>query len=85
MEIIFTNSFKSKFDKLPKKIQEKFENRLEIFIKKPTHPLLKTHSLKGNLLGLRAFSVTGNYRVLYRMINPLTAKLIDIGTHNQVY
>jgi len=85
MEIIFTDSFKSRFNKLPKKIQEKFENRLEIFIKEPANPLLKIHTLKGNLLGLRAFSVTGDYRVLYRMVNPLTAKLIDIGTHNQVY
>ncbi|MFA6305118.1 MAG: type II toxin-antitoxin system RelE/ParE family toxin [Candidatus Gracilibacteria bacterium] len=85
MEILFTDRFKSKFNNLPKKIQEKFENRLEIFIKTPSHPLLKNHTLKGNLLGLRAFSITGDYRVLYRIVDRLTVKLIDIGTHNQVY
>lgn len=85
MEIIYTDSFKKKFNKLPKKIQGQFIKKVEIFIKDPFAPILKTHILKGNLVGLRAFSVTGNYRVIFRLLGFSSAKFVDIGTHSQVY
>lgn len=85
MEIIFTERLKKRFNKLPAKIQRQFENRLEIFIKNPQNPLLKIHPLKGNLIGFRAFSVTGDYRVVYRILSEHSIKLTNIGTHNQVY
>lgn len=85
MQIIFTDKFKKKFEKLPGKIQGKFEERVGVFIKNPANPLLKIHPLKGNLIGLRAFSITGDYRVVYRMMSSDCVKLVDIGTHAQVY
>lgn len=85
MQIIFTERFKKKFNKLPKKIQDQFEKRLEIFVCDSLNPILKIHPLHGNLAGLRAFSVNGDYRVVYRLISKDTAKLVDIGTHSQVY
>ena len=85
MKIIFTGKFRKKFHKLPKKIQKKFEERISFFIQNQFHPLLKVHPLRGNLLGLRAFSVTGDYRVTYRIVAHGTIKLIDIGTHAQIY
>ncbi|MBI4235533.1 type II toxin-antitoxin system RelE/ParE family toxin [Candidatus Peregrinibacteria bacterium] len=85
MKIIFTDKFKKKFEKLPSKIQEKFGGRIDIFVKTPTNPLLKVHPLRGYLIGLRAFSVTGDYRVVYRILDKDSIKLVDIGTHAQVY
>lgn len=85
MEVLFTDRFKKRFNKLSTKIQEKFENRFEIFLKNSNNPILKVHPLKCNLLGLRAFSITGDYRVIYKIIDQDTVKLVDIGTHNQVY
>lgn len=32
-----------------------------------------------------AFSVTGDIRVIYRMLSEDEAELFDIGSHNQVY
>ncbi|MBI2453494.1 type II toxin-antitoxin system mRNA interferase toxin, RelE/StbE family [Candidatus Peregrinibacteria bacterium] len=85
MRIIFTEGFKKKYKRLQPKIQKQFEKRLELFIKNQNHPLLKVHPLKGNLVGCRAFSVTGDFRVIYRLLDQNNAKLIDIGTHCQVY
>ncbi len=34
---------------------------------------------------LRAFSVTGDIRIVYFEINDESVLFLDIGTHNQVY
>lgn len=85
MHVSFSDYFKKRFFKLPQKIKIQFEKRLQIFIKNPAHPLLHSHPLKGNLVGYRAFSVTGDYRVIYRFIDKNTAKFTDIGPHAHVY
>lgn len=85
MRILFTDTFKKKFRKLPLKIQAAFGARVGFFIKDPFHPLLKNHPLKGNFIGLRAFSVTGDYRVIFRFLDKENARFVDIGTHSQVY
>lgn len=85
MNVFFSDYFKKRFFKLPPKIKIQFEKRLQIFIKNPAHPLLRSHPLKGNLVGYRAFSVTGDYRVIYRLTDKNAAKFMDIGPHAHVY
>lgn len=85
MQVYFTERFRKKFKKLPAKIQAQFERRLNVFIKNSSDPFLKVHPLKGSLMGYRAFSVTGDYRVIYQIMSKESVKLIDIGTHSQVY
>jgi len=85
MKITYTKRFEKKFDEMPRKIQEKFEGKMEIFTKNQSDPVLKSHPLKGNLIGLRAFSVIGDYRVFYQIMGASEIKLVNIGTHNQVY
>jgi len=85
MNILFSERFKKRFKKLSKKVQDKFAERLDVFIKDTNSKILKIHPLKGNLVGYRAFSVTGDYRVIYRIIDKDNVKLIDIGKHSQVY
>lgn len=60
------------------------KERLSMFITNPRHPLLHDHALKGNRSGHRSFSVTGDIRIIYRVIDD-AIELLDIGTHNQVY
>lgn len=62
-----------------------FDKRIEMFLGNPEHPLLRIHPLKGSKKGFYAFSVTGDVRVLYRVIDGSTIELVDIGTHAQVY
>ena len=85
MKLYYSKKFEKRFGSLSVKIQDKFFRRIDLFLKDPNHPDLKSHPLKGNLLGCRAFSVTGDYRVMYRILSKTEIKLLDIGTHNQVY
>ena len=87
MKIEFYNNFIKVFDKRfggNKKIRNKFIERTCLFQSNQIHPLLKDHELKGKKSGLRAFSITGDIRVVYYIKNNI-AYLVDIGTHNQVY
>ena len=65
-------------------LADKFKNRLDLFLESPQNPILKDHKLKGKKKDLRAFSVTGDTRVVY-FISGENLYLVDIGTHNQVY
>ena len=63
---------------------KKYEERIRIFFENSSNPILQDHSLTNDLEGYRAFSVTGDIRVIY-YIEKDTIHLYDIGTHNQVY
>lgn len=61
-----------------------FDERVKLFLNSPNHPILKSHRLRGKKKDRRAFSVTGDIRVVY-FIEGDIIYFIDIGTHNQVY
>ena len=65
-------------------LHAKFEERLSMLLTNSRNPLLHDHELKGNKVGCRSCSITGDIRLLYRVINDVI-ELLDIGTHNQVY
>lgn len=66
------------------KLDSKFQERLELFVKDSSNPLLKDHQLIGDKSDYRAFSLTGDIRVVYKKSEDQIL-LHDIGTHNQVY
>lgn len=59
--------------------------RLILLIADPFDPKLRTHKLKGRLLGRYAFSLNESLRVIFRFRNPTTIILIALGTHDHVY
>lgn len=85
LKAFYHKDFKKDFNKLSKNMKTRFAERFLIFLKNPTDPILRDHSLVGDLRGKRAFSVAGNVRVVYRVLNQGTVFLLRIGTHNQVY
>lgn len=85
MQIALATRFRRRFVKLPSKVRQRFEERLALFMREPLHPSLRNHPLTGNLVGYRVFSVTGDYRVIFRLLDVETAKLVDIGRHQHVY
>jgi len=85
MNVLYGRNFKKKFNKLNLKTQNRFFERMEIFVKNRTAFALKDHPLKGNLVGYRSFAVTGNYRIIYRIVSKDTVKFVTIGTHSQLY
>ncbi|KHE91841.1 MAG: hypothetical protein K8F52_07115 [Candidatus Scalindua rubra] len=62
-----------------------FQDTLTQFTENPFHPSLKTHNLSGKLKGYLAFSITYEYRLVFKFISENKALLIDIGTHDEVY
>ena len=79
----FSKNFKKRIASNPKLITQ-FRTRLNLFIENPNDSLLKEHKLIGKLSTYRAFSITGDIRVVYKIVNN-DLWLYDIGTHNQVY
>lgn len=79
----FKKIYKKRFSSKPN-IRKRFDERVRKFAENPNDPVLKDHTLSGKLKGFKAFSVTGDIRVIY-YIHEGVAYLTDIGTHNQVY
>lgn len=66
------------------KLRSKYDERLKRWIINKNDPILKDHNLTGDKTGYRAFWITGNIRVTYKILEN-EIELYDIGTHNQVY
>lgn len=87
MKVEFTKNFIKNYKKRfshQQNIQKRFEQRTRTFAEDPTNIVLKGHSLIGTKVSYRAFSITGDIRVIY-YIKGKIAYFVDIGTHNQVY
>ncbi len=79
----FYKNFKKRISSNPQ-LAVRFQARLNLFIENPNDSVLKDHKLTGKLSTYRAFSITGDIRVVYKIVNN-DLWLYDIGTHNQVY
>lgn len=82
---LFHKDFKKDLQKLQPSMRRKFEKRFLLLMSDSDLRTLKDHALTGNLKGKRAFSVSGDIRVIYRYVDADTILLLRIGTHNQVY
>ena len=78
--------FDKQFKKLSKSIQTKVLEKIALFAQHPSDVSLRNHALHGKLQGLRAFSVTGDIRIIFEEFDGYTVVVfIDLGTHNQIY
>ena len=66
-------------------LKKRFWDAMELFLKEPFNPHLRTHKLTGRLEGLWAFSVTYDCRVIFKFLDKGEVLLIDIGGHDEVY
>ena len=80
----FKKSYKKRISNNPKLIL-KTAQRINLFQENSDEPILRDHQLKGSKNNLRAFSITGDIRIVYMKISDEHIVLLDIGTHNQVY
>ena len=79
----FEKNFRLRVSSNPKLVKQ-FRLRLELFIDGVRDYPLDDHALLGSMSGLRAFSVGGDLRVVYRETKDYY-EFLDIGSHNQVY
>ena len=84
MEIEFRKEFLKQHKKLPKKLQAKFSERLQLFINDPTHPLLHLHTLTGADYPIETINITGDYRAQFLRTKNVVS-FIRIGTHSELY
>ena len=88
MKISSTKKFRKNFQKripLNSSLEKKYKARVCLFLKNPNDRELYNHQLSGKKKGFSAFSVTGDYRVVYQKIGNNEVVFFDVGTHNQVY
>ncbi|MBI4723359.1 MAG: hypothetical protein HY769_10280 [Candidatus Stahlbacteria bacterium] len=65
---------------------EVFKEKMELFVKGPFHPFLRTHSLSGVLQELWSLRINYECRLIFKFAEKRKrVLLIDIGTHNEVY
>ena len=85
MHFLHSRRFDKRFKRLPHSLQEKAIERRALFAGDRRHPLLDDHALHEPYLGCRSFSVTGDMRIIYRLISDTECLLVDIGTHHELY
>jgi addiction module RelE/StbE family toxin len=85
MEPVLHKRFKKQFKKLPQKVQRRFFERVELFLKDRFHPLLNNHSVDSAYPGWRSINITGDYRALYEPTTEDAIVFMKIGTHSELY
>lgn len=86
MKIRYHKKFEKRFGKLSPSLRNKTLAAIEKFAHNPIDATLKNHKLTGKLEGKRAFSVTGDYRVVFQEHQDyVLVIMLDVGTHAQVY
>lgn len=85
MNIFFHKTFDKRFAKLPRKIQLKVLERLDVFRADPFDVTLDNHALIGRHQGSRSVNITGDYRAIFSVLSEEDFLFLDIGTHSQLY
>ena len=80
----FKRTYKKKLKQYPE-INQQLSASLNLFVKDPFHPTLKTHKLGGPLKGNYAFSLGYDLRVVFQFLDKKVVLLETIGTHDEVY
>nr|MBI5455353.1 type II toxin-antitoxin system mRNA interferase toxin, RelE/StbE family [Candidatus Levybacteria bacterium] len=79
----FRKSYNKRVARYPK-LELQFKKQLAKLIINPNDSSLRDHKLIGKKKNFRSFSVTGDIRVVYIIVDN-NIWLYDIGSHNQVY
>lgn len=85
-KIEYSQRFVKDLKRAPRKIQQAFRVRLEIFLSDKYYPLLNNHSLSGKYQSYRSINISGDWRVIFQEDNKgETVYFITLGTHSQLY
>ena len=85
MKIVFHRDFEKEYKKLTEKVKLKVKEKNLLFVVDPYNPSLNNHSLHGKYMGYRSFNITGDVRIVYKLLNNNTALFAEIGTHSKLY
>lgn len=85
MTIQYLPKFKKQYQKLSPKLQQQFDDRLQLFLIDATDPRLRVHPLKGTYAGYWSLNVSGDLRALYLAQGDSIIIFALIGTHSELY
>lgn len=85
MTVIFHRNFKKRYKKLLSSEQARCDERINLFIHDPFHPLLNDHALSGDYKDYRSINISGDLRAIYEPVSKNIAHFITLGTHNELY
>lgn len=85
MTITYHPRFSKSFCKLSLKNQQQALFVIHKFRQNPKDPSLETHPLKGSMLGLFAFKVDPDLRIIFTFQGRDNVILLNVGGHEQVY
>lgn len=81
--IHFNKHYTQRIESTPA-LKKRYIERVNLFLKNPKNPILRSHALIGNKKGQKSFSITEDYRIIYEEFKEYYI-FLDIGTHSQVY
>ena len=81
MIIRVSSKFKKSYRKLPKSVKNKAKEKEKIFKINSFDTRLETHKLHGKYQEYWAFTVVGQYRIMFAFIDSDKVDFINIGTH----
>ncbi|MDI6766191.1 MAG: type II toxin-antitoxin system mRNA interferase toxin, RelE/StbE family [Bacteroidota bacterium] len=82
MIIRVSSKFKRAYKKLPHSVRIKAKEQEAIFRANPFDKRLQTHKLHGKLKEYWAFTVVGQYRIMFAFCDMEIVDFINIGTHD---
>jgi len=85
MKIFTHRKFEKAFQKMPTKLQDRFYQVTALYAENKDHKQLNNHPLIGKFSGYRSLNLTGDWRIIFEEIDSETIKLVNIGTHSQLY
>jgi len=85
MILILHKSFEKQYLKADALVRRRFQERRNLFLANPTHPLLNLHPLKGDRDGQWSINITGDWRAVFIYKNINTVIFIDLNMHAQLY
>jgi addiction module RelE/StbE family toxin len=85
MSITYSKVFKKMFRKNNTWVQNKFSERISLFIQNKNHPLLNNHPLEVIWVGCRSINISGDFRAVYEEIDNDCFEFVAIGTHSELY
>ena len=81
MIIRLTSKFRKAYKKMPRVVKTKAEEKEKIFQKDPFDSRLDTHKLHGKYKEYLAFTVMGQYRIMFSFFGAEFVDFVNIGTH----
>ena len=86
MKTVRHKNFKKQYKKLLQPLKTKVDLALKKFVTNPFDETLKNHALKGKMYGKRAFSITGDIRIVFEEYDDYVVVIVlAVGSHNQIY